>query len=62
MINAKGLSKIRQKLINESNLKRYLLYAIGEILLALQVNNRGLIGMANESENLKAAINTALAK
>lgn len=38
--------KIRQKLIDESNLKRYLIYAVGEILLvaigiliALQINN-----------------------
>jgi len=42
----KFFRKIRRKLINESNLKRYLIYAIGEILLvmigillALQVNN-----------------------
>ena len=42
----KYFRKIRQRLIDESNLKRYLLYAIGEILLvmigillALQVNN-----------------------
>lgn len=42
----KFFRKIRQKLINEGNLKRYLIYAVGEvllvmigILLALQVNN-----------------------
>lgn len=42
----KFFRKIRQKLIAEENLKRYLLYAIGEILLvvigiliALQINN-----------------------
>lgn len=42
----KFFRRIRQKLINEGNLTRYLLYAIGEILLvmigillALQVNN-----------------------
>lgn len=42
----KFFRKIRQKLINEGNLKRYLIYSIGEILLvmigillALQVNN-----------------------
>lgn len=42
----KFFRKLRQKLINEGNLKRYLVYAIGEILLvvigiliALQINN-----------------------
>ena len=42
----KFFRKIRQKLISEGNLKRYLIYAVGEILLvmigillALQVNN-----------------------
>jgi hypothetical protein len=42
----KFFRRIRQKLINEGNLKRYLIYAIGEILLvvigiliALQINN-----------------------
>lgn len=42
----KFFRRIRQKLINEGNLKRYLLYAIGEIalvvigiLIALQINN-----------------------
>lgn len=42
----KFFRRIRRKLINEGNLKRYLIYAIGEILLvmigillALQVNN-----------------------
>lgn len=42
----KFFRRIRQKLVNEGNLKRYLVYAIGEILLvmigillALQVNN-----------------------
>ena len=42
----KFFRKIRQKLIGEGNLKRYLIYAIGEILLvvigiliALQINN-----------------------
>ena len=42
----KFFRRIRQKLVNEGNLKRYLIYAIGEILLvmigillALQVNN-----------------------
>ncbi len=42
----KFFSKIRHRLINEGNLKRYLLYAIGEVLLvvigiliALQINN-----------------------
>jgi len=42
----KFFRKIRQKLLNEGNLKRYLIYAIGEILLvvigiliALQINN-----------------------
>ena len=42
----KFFRKIRQKLIDEGNLKRYLIYAIGEILLvmigillALQINN-----------------------
>ena len=42
----KFFRKIRQKLINEGNLKKYLIYAIGEILLvvigiliALQINN-----------------------
>ena len=42
----KFFRKIRQKLINEGNLKRYLLYAFGEILLvvigiliALQIND-----------------------
>lgn len=45
----KFFRRIRQKLINDSNLKKYLLYAIGEILLvmigillALQVNNWNL--------------------
>ncbi len=31
----KFLRKIRQKLIDEGNLKRYLVYAIGEILLVM---------------------------
>lgn len=42
----KFFRKIRQKLLEEGNLKRYLIYAFGEILLvvigiliALQVNN-----------------------
>ncbi|MCG8604397.1 DUF6090 family protein [bacterium] len=42
----KFFRKIRQKLIDEGNLKRYLIYAIGEVLLvvvgiliALQINN-----------------------
>ncbi len=42
----KFFQRIRRKLINEGNLKRYLIYAVGEILLvmigillALQVNN-----------------------
>ena len=42
----KFFRRIRRKLIDEQNLKRYLIYAIGEILLvmigillALQVNN-----------------------
>lgn len=48
---------IRQKLINEGNMKRYLIYAIGEILLvmvgillALQVNNRNEIRKNNAKE------------
>lgn len=42
----KFFRRLRQKLINEGNLKRYLIYAVGEILLvvigiliALQINN-----------------------
>jgi len=42
----KVLRKIRQKLLNEGNLKKYVIYAVGEILLvmvgillAVQVNN-----------------------
>ncbi len=42
----KFFRKIRQKLIEEDNIRKYLLYAIGEIILvvigiliALQVNN-----------------------
>ena len=45
----KFFRRIRQKLINQGDLKRYLIYAIGEvilvmigILLALQVNNWNL--------------------
>ena len=52
----KFFRRIRQKLLNEGNLKRYLIYAIGEILLvmigillALQVNNW------NESNRLAAS-------
>ena len=54
----KFFRKIRQKLINEGNLKRYLLYAIGEILLvmigillALQVNNWN-IGKVNKKKEI----------
>jgi len=50
--------RIRQKLIQEGSLSRYLIYAIGEIalvmigiLLALQVNNWNLNQQAKKSEN-----------
>jgi len=53
----KFFRKIRQKLIDESNLKKYLVYAIGEILLvmigillALQVNNWN----NNKKDNIQA--------
>ncbi len=61
----KFFRKIRRKLIDEGNLKRYLVYAIGEtllvmigILLALQVNNANENRKTNEIrlrlyENLK---------
>ena len=55
----KFFSRIRRKLIDEGNLKRYLIYAIGEILLvmigillALQVNNW------NNDKNDKRTLNT----
>jgi hypothetical protein len=32
--------RIREKLISSGNTRNYLLYAVGEILLALQINNR----------------------
>ena len=53
----KFFRKIRQKLINEGNLKRYLIYEIGEILLvvigiliALQINNSNEKGKRTEYE------------
>ena len=53
----KFFRKIRQKLINEGNLKRYIIYAIGEImlvmigiLLALQVNSWNDIRQAKIDE------------
>lgn len=49
--------RIRRKLIDEGNLKRYLIYAVGEILLvmigillALQVNNWNEIRKSNKEE------------
>ena len=58
----KFFRRIRQKLISEGNLKRYLLYAIGEILLvvigiliALQINNWNEANK-NKAAELKALI------
>lgn len=53
----KFFRRIRQKLINEGNLKKYLIYAIGEILLvvlgiliALQINNSNEVRKERKEE------------
>ena len=55
----KFFRKIRQKLVDEGSLKRYLIYAIGEILLvmigillAIQVNNWNQGQKNNKSESV----------
>ena len=59
----KFFRKIRQKLLNENRFSKYLVYAIGEIvlvmigiLLALQVNNW------NELRKKKTSRNTTVSK
>ena len=54
----KVFQKVRQKLLNEGQLRKYLIYALGEILLvvvgiliALQINNWNINRISKQTEN-----------